>query len=86
MTVFEALADPTRRKILDELRETGPLSVTELAEPLPITRQAVTKHLDALEASGLIRSWREGRRRRTPRPWLASSRAGRRGPSGAWSP
>lgn len=80
MTPFEALADPTRRRILDDLRESGPRSVTELSEPFPISRQAVTKHLDTLEESGLVRSWREGRRRLhdlDPRPlreveeWLA---------------
>ena len=63
MTVFEALADPTRRKILDRLRKAGPLSVSDLAEPFEMTRQAVTKHLDALEESGLVRSRREGRQR-----------------------
>lgn len=63
MTVFEALSDPTRRGILDRLRTSGPLSVSEVAEPLPMSRQAVTKHLDALEASGLVRSRRRGRRR-----------------------
>lgn len=63
MTVFEALSDPTRRRILDRLRSSGPLSVTEVADPLPMSRQAVTKHLDALEATGLVRSRRRGRRR-----------------------
>jgi len=63
MAIFEALADPTRRRILERLWNDGPLSVTEVADPLPISRQAVTRHLDVLEESGLIRSWREGRRR-----------------------
>lgn len=63
MTVFEALADPTRRKILNRLRTAGPLSVNELARPFSMSRQAVTKHLDALEESGLVRSRREGRQR-----------------------
>lgn len=80
MTVFEALSDPTRRGILDRLRRSGPLSVSEVADPLPMSRQAVTKHLDALEESGLVRSRRQGRRRMhelDPRPlqeveaWLA---------------
>ena len=48
---FHALADPTRREILERLRRSGPLSVSEVAEGLPMTRQAVTKHLDALAAS-----------------------------------
>lgn len=63
MSVFEALADPTRRRILDRLRTAGPLSVNEVAEPFAISRQAVTKHLQVLEESGLVRSRREGRRR-----------------------
>lgn len=62
-TVFEAVADPTRRRILDRLREEGSLSVTEVAGPLDMTRQGATKHLDVLAASGLVRIRREGRRR-----------------------
>ncbi|NIP81390.1 MAG: metalloregulator ArsR/SmtB family transcription factor [Gemmatimonadetes bacterium] len=61
--VFEALADPTRRAILDRLRRDGPLSVTEVAGPLAMTRQGATKHLDVLVAGGLVRVRREGRRR-----------------------
>lgn len=63
MTVFEALADPTRREILERLREHGPLSVTEVAAPLPMSRQAATRHLDRLSEAGLIRVRRQGRRR-----------------------
>lgn len=61
--VFNAVADPTRRRILERLRADGPLSIKELAVPLPISRQAVTKHLDALRAAGLIRMQRAGRER-----------------------
>ena len=50
---FAALADPTRRAILDRLAE-GEATVTELAEPFPITVQAVSKHLKVLEHAGLI--------------------------------
>ena len=60
---FHALADPTRREILERLRRSGPLSVSEVSEGLPMTRQAVTKHLDALAASGLVRVRRVGRER-----------------------
>ncbi len=60
---FAAISDPTRRGILERLRQDGALSVTELAEPLPISRQAVTKHLDILERSGLIEHEWRGRRR-----------------------
>jgi DNA-binding transcriptional ArsR family regulator len=50
---FAALADPTRRAILERLAE-GDATVTELAEPFPITVQAVSRHLRVLEGAGLI--------------------------------
>ena len=50
---FAALADPTRRAILDRLSE-GEATVNELAEPFPISTQAVSKHLAVLERAGLI--------------------------------
>ncbi len=50
---FAALADPTRREILTRLSE-GDATVSELAEPLPISVQAVSKHLRVLERAGLI--------------------------------
>jgi DNA-binding transcriptional ArsR family regulator len=50
---FAALADPTRRAILRELKK-GDATVNELAEPFPITLQAVSKHLKVLERAGLI--------------------------------
>jgi len=50
---FSALADPTRRAILDRLAE-GDATVNELAEPFPISVQAVSKHLKVLEQAGLI--------------------------------
>jgi len=61
--VFLAVADPTRRALLERLRSGGPLSVTDLSAGLAITRQAVTKHLDTLIATGLVRVRREGRER-----------------------
>ena len=51
--VFAALADPTRRAIIDRLRS-GDKSAGELAEPLPISRSAVSQHLKVLETAGLI--------------------------------
>lgn len=72
--VFAAVADPTRRLLLEQLRAAGPQSLSELAEPLPITRQAVTKHLDTLADCGLIRHHRQGRERvheLNPRPLQA---------------
>lgn len=52
-TTFAALADPTRRAILARLAE-GEASVNQLAEPFPITLQAVSRHLKVLERTGLI--------------------------------
>ena len=61
--VFTAVADPTRRVLLERLRSSGPASIATLGEGLPITRQAVTKHLDQLRAAGLVRVRRSGRER-----------------------
>jgi DNA-binding transcriptional ArsR family regulator len=57
------LADPTRRELLDRLRHGGPMSLSQLAERLPMSRQAVTKHLDALKRAGLVSITRRGRER-----------------------
>ena len=62
-TLFDAVADPTRRQILERLRTSGPLTLSEIAGGFPITRQAVTKHLDALASSGLVRTTHVGRER-----------------------
>lgn len=51
---FAALADPTRRAILARLAEEGEVAVGELAEPFPVSIQAVSKHLKVLEHAGLI--------------------------------
>lgn len=58
--VFQALADPTRRAIVERLVR-GPASVSRLAEPLPMSLAAVVQHLQVLEASGLVRSEKVGR-------------------------
>ena len=52
-STFAALADPTRREILARLAE-GEATVNELAEPFPISVQAVSKHLKVLEGAGLV--------------------------------
>ena len=52
--VFAALADPTRRSILATLAAGGPATVTDLADRLPITRQAIAKHLVLLADAGLV--------------------------------
>jgi DNA-binding transcriptional ArsR family regulator len=59
--IFDALADATRRDVLRAVAEDGPLTATELAARLPVTRQAVAKHLGALGAAGLVTSERHGR-------------------------
>jgi DNA-binding transcriptional ArsR family regulator len=62
--VFEALADPTRRELLRRLSDEGPATPTALAADLPISRQAVSKHLSALSDAGLVRAEQQGRERR----------------------
>jgi DNA-binding transcriptional ArsR family regulator len=59
--VLGALADPTRRQILDMLSVTGAATATTLAAELPISRQAVLKHLVVLDRAGLVIGTREGR-------------------------
>jgi DNA-binding transcriptional ArsR family regulator len=61
--VFVALADPSRRSVLAALASSGPATVTELAERLPITRQAIAKHLALLVEAGLVTA-EPGERRR----------------------
>ena len=58
--VFHALGDPTRRAILEKLSR-GPVSVSQLAEPLAITLAAVVQHLQVLEESGLVQTAKAGR-------------------------
>jgi DNA-binding transcriptional ArsR family regulator len=58
--VFQALADPTRRGLVDRLTR-GPATVSELAAPLPITLAAVVQHLQVLQACGLVRTEKIGR-------------------------
>ena len=59
--VFTALSDPTRRGLIETLSRRGRESVTGLAAGLPISRQAVAKHLAALRAAELVSSERVGR-------------------------
>ena len=58
--VFGALADPMRRRLLSEIAD-HPATATELAHGLPISRQAVSKHLTSLSDAGLVQSERSGR-------------------------
>jgi DNA-binding transcriptional ArsR family regulator len=59
--VFKALADPTRRALLDALRARSGQTLSELSEGPEMTRQAVTKHLRILEAANLVVSQKRGR-------------------------
>ena len=61
---FVALSDPTRRLLLDRLSERGGLTLSDLSAELPMTRQAVAKHLAVLEAAELVASERDGRCKR----------------------
>jgi ArsR family transcriptional regulator, cadmium/lead-responsive transcriptional repressor len=79
--VFAALADPTRREVVRSLAEQPGLTASRLAGELPMTRQAVAKHLSALSGAGLVTARREGRETRytlTPAPlaeaidWMTS--------------
>ena len=66
---FVALADPTRRLLFQQLCEEGSGTATSLAARLPMTRQAVTKHLATLAEAGLVTVHEEGRERRyVPQP------------------
>jgi DNA-binding transcriptional ArsR family regulator len=80
--MFQALADPARRGMVERLTR-GPASVSELAEPLDMTLSAVVQHLAVLEASGLVRTAKIGRVRtcqiepsalRTAEQWIAERR------------
>jgi DNA-binding transcriptional ArsR family regulator len=79
--VFSALADPSRRFVVETLATRGTATPTELAADLPVTRQAVAKQLAALADAGLLRATRAGRETRyevTPEPlgdavaWMVS--------------
>ena len=81
--VFQALADPTRRAVLERLSR-GPASVQELARPFPMALPSFTQHLGVLERAGLVRSRKQGRIRTyalEPQPlaeaidWLAQQRS-----------
>jgi ArsR family transcriptional regulator, cadmium/lead-responsive transcriptional repressor len=79
--VFAALADTTRRRVIEHLAAAESATATELAGELPVSRQAVAKHLATLGAAELVRSERSGRETRyrlTPEPfadamgWMAA--------------
>ncbi len=61
--IFAALGDATRLRIVARLCDDGPLSIVRLSDVADVSRQAITKHLNALEAAGLVESRRAGRER-----------------------
>jgi DNA-binding transcriptional ArsR family regulator len=62
--LWSAVGDPTRRRMLDQLLLDGAGTATSLSEHVPVTRQAVAKHLDVLERAGLVHATAIGRERR----------------------
>jgi DNA-binding transcriptional ArsR family regulator len=61
--LFAALGDETRLRLVTRLCAEGPLSIARLSEGSPITRQAITRHLESLAGAGLVRDTRQGRER-----------------------
>jgi DNA-binding transcriptional ArsR family regulator len=60
--LLDALGDPTRRRVLELVREQGPAPVNVIAGQLPVSRPAVSQHLRVLEGAGLVTSRRDGTR------------------------
>ena len=78
--IFSALSDRSRREVMNHISDWGEASASELAEEMPISRQAIAKHLAFLEDAGLVSAERAGRQvvyRLTPEPlgdalrWMA---------------
>ena len=61
--LFGALGDPNRLRIIVRLCDSGPSSTSQVSSVIPVTRQATSKHLELLEAAGLVASSRRGRER-----------------------
>jgi DNA-binding transcriptional ArsR family regulator len=83
--IFDALADPTRRTLLRTLSQTGPTTLSQLSAQVPVSRQAVSKHLGVLRSAGLVQTSGEVRGRHyalSPAPladamgWMADLEAG----------
>jgi DNA-binding transcriptional ArsR family regulator len=76
--VFAALSDPTRLSVFETLASSGPSTATELARSLPVSRQAVAKHLGVLDDAGLVERSSAGREVRF------AARPGNLGPAVDW--
>jgi DNA-binding transcriptional ArsR family regulator len=61
--LFDALGDPTRLRVFTRLCDGGPSSTSQVMQVIPVSRQAVSKHLSMLEGVGLVRSRKHGRER-----------------------
>jgi DNA-binding transcriptional ArsR family regulator len=71
VTIFMALADPTRRQLLFDLAKDSPKTATDFAKVYPISRPGIIKHLNILEEAGLVKIYQKGRDKRyvlTPEP------------------
>lgn len=62
-SIFAALGDESRLRLVSRLRGAGPMSIAGLTSGFGVTRQAITKHLRVMESAGLVRSARSGRER-----------------------
>jgi DNA-binding transcriptional ArsR family regulator len=69
--LFDALGDPNRLRIVVRLCDGGPSSTSQVSQAVPVTRQAATKHLELLQAAGLVSSSRRGRER----IWILQTRS-----------
>ena len=71
VTIFTALSDPMRRRLLIDLAKDSPKTATQLAKDYPISRPGIIKHLNILKEAGLVRVYQQGRDKRyvlTPEP------------------
>ena len=63
MDIFDALADPTRRKIVELLADSGPLPASEICDHFPVSRPAISQHLKALRLAGLVEMEKQAQQR-----------------------
>ena len=76
MDIFIALAEPTRRTIIELLARSGPLSATEIYEQFPVSPQAVSQHLKVLRETQLVKMEKRAWRKAGTKAWIAEPRTG----------